>query len=233
MYYFYLDDVLFPVAPSKLQLKISNKNKTATLINEGEINILKDVGLTDVDFTVLLPNSVYPFAVYDGDFKSAEYFLEKLEKFKTEKKPIRFIVLRRTKEGLFDTNLKVSLEDYTILEDVEKLGLDIEVAVKLRQYKDYCTKILTLKNKSVNSSVQTSSSSSSTSEGTTQKVATITQNRASDKILNKTHIVKQGETLWAICQKELGNGDAYKEIAELNNISNPNLIHVGQKINLQ
>lgn len=229
MYQFYLDDVLFPVAPSKLQLKISNKNKTATLINDGEINILKDAGLTDIEFTVLLPNVKYPFAIYDGDFKGAEYFLEKIEKFKIEKKPIRFIVLRRMKEGLFDTNIKVSLEDYTVTEDASKLGLDVEVSIKLKQYKDYCTKILTLKNKTTN----TNSNALNTNNTTTQKVATITQNRTSNKVINKVHIVKQGETLWSICKKELGDGSKYKEVAEINNISNPNLIYVGQKIKLQ
>lgn len=33
MYLFYLGDTQFPVAPSKMQIKINNKNKTMTLIN--------------------------------------------------------------------------------------------------------------------------------------------------------------------------------------------------------
>lgn len=40
-YEFYLDKCLLPVTPSKLQLKIDNANKTLTLMDEGEINILK------------------------------------------------------------------------------------------------------------------------------------------------------------------------------------------------
>ena len=49
MYNVYLDTMLCPVAPDKLQLKIANKNKTLVLINEGEINILKKAGLTEND----------------------------------------------------------------------------------------------------------------------------------------------------------------------------------------
>lgn len=43
-YEFYLDKCLLPVTPSKLELKINNANKTVTLINEGEINILSCAG---------------------------------------------------------------------------------------------------------------------------------------------------------------------------------------------
>ena len=50
-YYFYLDKMLLPIAPSKLQLKINNQNKTY-IDNDGEINILKKAKLTDVDFDV-------------------------------------------------------------------------------------------------------------------------------------------------------------------------------------
>ena len=40
-YDFYLDKCLLPIAPPKLQIKINNANETVTLINEGEVNILK------------------------------------------------------------------------------------------------------------------------------------------------------------------------------------------------
>ncbi len=43
-YLCYMDKMLLPIAPSKLQLKVNNQNKTLTLINEGEINILKSLG---------------------------------------------------------------------------------------------------------------------------------------------------------------------------------------------
>ena len=63
-YDFYLDKCLLPVAPSKLTIKINNKNDTLTLINEGEINILKKAGLTDVEFECDIPQVKQPYAVY-------------------------------------------------------------------------------------------------------------------------------------------------------------------------
>ena len=45
----YLKNCLLPVTPEKIQIKINNQNKTVSLINEGEINILKKAGLTDIE----------------------------------------------------------------------------------------------------------------------------------------------------------------------------------------
>ena len=62
MYQFYMDDMLLPVTPGAMTLKVANQNKTVTLINEGEINILKLPGLSKISFNALLPNKDYPFA---------------------------------------------------------------------------------------------------------------------------------------------------------------------------
>ena len=45
--------------------------------------------------------------------------------------------------------------------------------------------------------------------------------------------VEKGDTLWGIAEKHLGAGIKYKELAQLNNLDNPNLIRVGQKIYLK
>ncbi len=47
---------------------------------------------------------------------------------------------------------------------------------------------------------------------------------------NKYYTVVKGDTLWAIAQRFYGNGSRYPEIAKANNISNPNIINVGQKL---
>lgn len=40
-YDFYLNKCLLPIAPPKLEIKINNANETITLINEGQVTILK------------------------------------------------------------------------------------------------------------------------------------------------------------------------------------------------
>lgn len=43
------------------------------------------------------------------------------------------------------------------------------------------------------------------------------------------HIVKRGDTLWAIARKYYGNGNQFHKIANANNIKNVDLIYPGQK----
>ena len=62
-YDMYFDKCLFPVTPEKISIKINGNNKTVTLINEGEINILKKPGLTDIEFEAEIPQVKHPYAV--------------------------------------------------------------------------------------------------------------------------------------------------------------------------
>ncbi len=143
MYSFYLDRILLPVAPSKLSIGFKSHNKTLNLMNDGEINILKDPCLLDISFDVLIPNTKYPFSIYESGFELADKYIEKINKLKTDKKPFQFIVTRTKPDGIpiFNTNIKVSLEEYEMSEDAEE-GFDIMLSIKLKQYKVYSTKIV-------------------------------------------------------------------------------------------
>jgi LysM repeat protein len=46
------------------------------------------------------------------------------------------------------------------------------------------------------------------------------------------YVVKKGDNLWRIAERELGQPHRWQEIAELNNLSNPDLIHPGQVLQL-
>ncbi|KYG88986.1 peptidoglycan-binding protein [[Bacillus] sp. KCTC 13219] len=227
MYNFFIDDVQLPIAPSSMSTVINNKNDTITLMNEGEVNIFKKAGLTDIEFEVLLPNTQYPFAVYPSGFQPAAHYLEKLEKLKVAQEPFQFIVNRVKPDGslLFDTNMTVSLEEYEIEEDAEN-GFDVTVTINLKQWRPYGTKKLVL-NKA---STASASGANASSKKTTAKVEQ--QRPTTGKQTPKTHTVKQGDTLWSIAKKYLGDGSKYTQLAKINNISNPNIIKVGQVIKL-
>ena len=53
-YTVHLGDTKLPVTPETITITIKNQNKTITLINEGEVNLLKTPGLSDVSFSFLL-----------------------------------------------------------------------------------------------------------------------------------------------------------------------------------
>ena len=219
MYSFYFDYegeiIQLPISPSSLTLKVNNKNKVVELLNLGDVNILKDPGLSEFNFKTLLPGQELPFAAYPNGFKMPEYYLERFEKYKVEKKPVRFIVSRVATWGepLFDTNMLVALEDYTVEEKAGEVG-DVYVEIRLKQYKQYKTQVIEIKEVEGN-----------------KATVTVKEERPA-KEPAKTYTVKQGDTLWAIAKRELNDGSKYSEIAKLNNISNPNLIHPGQVLRL-
>lgn len=200
-YHFYLGETLLPIPPSKLTLKVKNKNSVLTMSNERELNVLKSPGLTEISFEAMLPQTQYPFAVYSGGYKDARYFLNVLEQYKVSKKPFQFIVSRTSPAGklLFDTNMRVSLEDYEIKEDVKE-GFDLVVKVNLKQYIELKAKYFQITPKV---SPQTQQPAA---------VATQQQSRASAKTPSKTYTVVRGDCLWNIAKKHLGNGAKYTEI---------------------
>lgn len=218
-YHFYLGKMLCPIAPSELQIGIDNKNKTMTLIDAGEVNVLKKAGLTDISFDLLLPNVKYPFAIYKSGFVGAKYFLDELEKMKNERKPFQFIVTRLFPNGkmLFDTNMKVSLESYDIKEDAEN-GFDVVVSVKLKQYRDYGTKTCNISFAKSKVSVQNSRPATNSPAPSA----------------SKTYTVQSGDCLWNIAKKFYGDGSKYTVIFNANKdkIKNANLIYPNQVLTI-
>lgn len=241
-YYVYLGDCLLPVTPEKLEIKINNQNETLTLVNEGEINVLKKAGLTDVEFECLIPQVKYPFANYERKFQKATVYLNKFESLKVDNEPFQFIVVRTLPNGkvLFSTNIKVSMEDYTIIEDSQN-GLDLMVNISLKQYREYGTK--TAKIKKPKKKKVTNSSGKRKKKKTSKKTiikkkksrSKSTTSKKAKTNKSKTYTVKKGDCLYAISRKFYGSGANWKKIYDANKKtigSNPNLIYVGQKLKI-
>lgn len=211
MYDLYLDGVMYPIAPSKVQMKIGNNNKTITLVNESDVNILKAPGLKEISFDVLLPNVQYPFAVYPNGFQRAEYYINLLEALKTGKKQFQFILGRKMPQGtnLHNTNLTVSLEDVSFTDDTNE-GFDIKASIKLKEWRHYGTKVITIANETVSITEQRTPLSNAPQSG--------------------NYTVQKGDTLWKIAKKFYDDGSKYPVIHNANKdkIDNPNLIYPGQ-----
>lgn len=222
-YDFYLGRVLLPVPPDKLQIKINGSNKTLTLINEGEVNILKSAKLTDIEFEAEIPQVRYPYAKYKSGFQTAKYFLGQFESMKQQKTPVSFIVIRRTPGGkrLFDTSMKVSLEDYTLTESA-KNGFDVKVKFSLKQYRYYGIKTVTIQE------AASAEAAPGAEVESTRETKDLPQT-------SQTYTVKKGDSLWAIARKFYGNGALYTKIYSENQGvigGNPNLIYPGQVLTI-
>ena len=108
-----------------------------------------------------------------------------------------------------------SIENFKYEEHGGEVG-DIYYTLELKKYKNYAAKKVDMK-KSVN--------------GITAVISK-TDTRESSPPKPKTYTVIEGDTLWHIAKKYLGDGNRYGEIAALNNISNPDRIYVGQVLNI-
>lgn len=151
MYQVFLDVIPLPIAPSKITTFVGNRSQTVELINGDEYSIVKGAKLQEISFDFMVPSQSYPFmgsamealtSVTDklggitGAISSMVIFTQ-LQVLKESKRPFNFICVRMNQgmmlSGPFNT-LKVTLEDYTILEDANN-GSDYMVSVRLKEYK--------------------------------------------------------------------------------------------------
>ena len=228
MYIMYIGITPMPVFPQSISIKTGNLNKTMTLINEGEINIIKSPGLKEISFDLLLPNTKYPFAFYRYGFKKANYYLEKLENIKSSGAATLLLITRYfqgdlIRRPIYDTNLWVTLEDYTVKDDAKE-GMDCIVSLRFKEHKEYGVKTYKIKNNSGNKTIQKKTTPRNTASSPAPKSA------------NKTYTVQSGDCLWSIAKKFYGDGSKYTVIRDANkNLiaehgSDPNMIWAGDKL---
>lgn len=205
-YEFYFKDGLevltFPITPSELSIRVGSNNKVITLINEGDINILKSPSLVEVEFEARFPMRKYPYSREVSDF---ETYFNVFEKLKEKKRSFRFIVARTKPNGdrSWDTNLLVALEEFELKESADE-GDDVIVSFKLKQFKEYGVKKLPNSNSGDSTAKSTSTSELTRStDGNPSEVTT-------------TYTVKKGDTLWSIAKKYYGDGSKWQTIYNVN-----------------
>ncbi|MCD8159414.1 MAG: LysM peptidoglycan-binding domain-containing protein [Clostridiales bacterium] len=198
-----------PLAPEKMITKLGGKTTVIDLVNYGEISILKDIGLRNISFRILLPkdenvgtNSVY--------FHEPLYFLSLFRNIMADKKPLRLIILRDLPDGtsIFNGDINLSIDGYTVTENGGEEG-DFYVDLNFKEYRS-----LDL--------VKAVVSDGSVFEETVRET----------KETAETYTVVSGDCLWNIAKAELGNGELYTQIAELNGLSYPYTLSVGQALRL-
>lgn len=200
-YTFYFDDgsdlLTFPITPGELSISVGSNNKVVTLIDEGDINILKSPSLVEVSFEARFPMRKYPYSRQASDF---ETYHNKFKELKEKKKSFRFIVARTTPGGkrTWDTNLLVALEDYEISESADE-GDDVLVSFQLKQYKEYGIKVLP------KSYLKQTTSTSEEPRPTNNKGAEST-----------TYTVQSADCLWNIAKAAYGSATDWKKIYEAN-----------------
>ena len=116
---------------------------------------------------------------------------------------------------MHNTNITVTLEDVQFTDDAKE-GFDSKASVKLKEWRPYGTKALTIDS---------------------DNTATIEEQRApssNEPTTGGTYTVKKGDCLWKIAKQFYGKGSSYTKIYDSNNnqISDPNLIYPGQVLTI-
>lgn len=211
-YYFYFVYSTYviplPITPGELNITVGSNNKVVTLINEGDVNILKSPALTEVSFDARFPMRKYPYSreawnVSQYETWSFQKYFDRFKDIKENKRSFRFMVVRNDGKGnvTWDTNMLVALESMDIKESADQ-GDDVIISFKLKQYKEYGIQKISIN--------QSSSNTTSTSSGNRD------QSKAPDKQTSKTHVIQSGDTLWSIAKKYYGDGAKHSLIYKTN-----------------
>lgn len=234
MYRFYLDDILLPVTPSELSVKVGDKNETIELLNDKDLILLKNPALSEISFSILLPAQNVPYAVYENNkFVGAGEIIKKIQKLKDDKKKFLFSVIRRIGDKTyFDSMIKVVLSDYDTKESADE-GFDLIMNINLKEYKEASTQVGKItQDEKGNPIIQY------------EKVVENDNSpfKAGDVDLNKTNnlykVKNSTETLWKIAKKLFDDGSKYKDLKifetlqEVDEYENngPNYLKVNQDV---
>lgn len=192
-----------PVIPSSFEITIPHQNTSVDITNIGEINLIGKTGLATFTIESFFPVQAYSFCLYQ-DFPKPYECIRLLQKWKDSGKPIRVIVTETP------INYAMAMESISYSER-DGTG-DVYFILELKEYKFI---------KTANATTTT------TTNGTTLKTP---QTQRETKPVSSEYIVKQGDTLWQIAKTLTGDGSNYRAIAQKNNIKNPDLLKVGQKL---
>ena len=195
--------IRLPVIPSSFEVNIPHQNTTVNINEIGEINLIGKTGLMNMTIESFFPNQKYNFCLYK-DFNKPYEYIKQLLKWKDSGKPIRVIVTGTP------INYAMAIESI-VYSEIDATG-DVYFTLELKEYKFIST-----------STVKTTI----TKNGTTLTTPTTTREVKSPPT---SYVVKQGDTLWLIAKKMTGEGSNYKTIAQKNNITNPDKLHIGQRL---
>lgn len=215
--YFEVDKISYrlPTNGSELNISEAQEIEEYSILKLGKIVVPSSMSLKKYSFEVELPSKAYHYVLTKNDFRPAKFYIDLFSKWRKEKKQIRFVA----GNNINHISELVLIESLDLVEKAGEEG-DYYANISLIQYKPYEVREGTIDfNKKI---IQKKSS-------TPSRPVEVPQPQ------NKTYVIAQGDTLWAIAKRFLGHGSRYPEIHKINQPplgKNPNLIYPGQKIKI-
>lgn len=202
--------IRLPVLPESIEIEESSNNENYNLQNIGEISIINKIKLPTLTIKSIFPLFYAPYVTTSYLSKPSEY-VDTIKNWRDKNEPISLTIAGTA----YPIEWQCSIEKFVYGESAGSVG-DISYTLQLKKYVNYGIE------KAI---IQPGSNDVTTS-------ATFENYRPVSKEIPASYKVKKGDTLYAICKKQLGDGDKFRQIAKLNKIKNPNLIYPGQVIKL-
>jgi len=202
-----------PVMPGALEISESANGKTYDIVALGEINVIKNLKLTEYEFSSLFPAQRYPFVTIQTLLKPIEY-VKLIVKWMESRQPIRFIFT----SDHYDINTLASIESFDWKEVAGGAG-DIDYDISLKRYVPYAAKKVEISSQTPSAAVVAATAAPARPDETQQP---------------KTYTLVSGDTLWAVAKKFLGNGARWPEIQKLNGIAEAEIkrLQIGRVLKL-
>lgn len=200
-------EINIPVLPAKLNVSSPGKNERVTVLELGEVLLLRKKGLRILSWESFFPVSKAPYTV--GQIRDPVSIVQAIQKARDQKSPVRFLITGTD----LDCNLRMGIDSFEYEERSGELG-DLYYTIKLYEWKDISPKRIVLPEKKEE-------------PAKTQEP----ERPGKPEQSSKTYTVKPGDCLWNIAKAIYGKGSDYTKIYNANKGvigSNPNLIYAGQ-----
>ena len=204
-------EINIPVLPAKLNVSSPGKNERVTVLELGEVLLLRKKGLRILSWESFFPVSKAPYTV--GQIRDPVSIVQAIQKARDQKSPVRFLITGTD----LDCNLRMGIDSFEYEERSGELG-DLYYTIKLYEWKDISPKRIVLPEKKEEPAKTQEPERPGTPEQT-----------------SKTYTVKPGDCLWNIAKAIYGKGSDYTKIYNANKGvigSNPNLIYAGQVLTI-
>jgi len=217
----------FPLNPESISVDEGSDGQTYNIVGtvtgsagkSGEVNVIKGPKLRTISFSGIFPGTDLPFlSAYRFEPKK---YIDDIERWMATRRPVRFIFIghfgsttnhRLGVEKYYDLNIAASIESFSWKESGGAPG-DIEYSITLKEYVFYSAKKVKLASLATGGGATTSR----------QTVVKTPPTRPNESVRPKTYTIKPGDTLSKISQMVLGDSSRWREIQQLNGLSDADL----------